>query len=256
MLLHSCIFLHFPICVFVCTCGGCTDLISGLFCVPQNSTWQGQLCRKWPIQRQQHSAAKDFSVWILPFFYGALRKTAEPTHKHEHARTHAATHRHTLVHGRIKGETESKSGGGVTNPLFLYLERQEEMSKGCEIILTWRIKTHTQYTHTSMLCFLRCIHTHLQVFLFSHICTHLQTMTTLTPIHTLTYTPGQTHSLLLPLLQQNSNTFAYKRTREVHHKDFNKMAPLHLASREFPAWAFQHLLQFIFTPSIGIRFLS
>lgn len=67
-----------------------------------------------------------------------------------HIRTHTRTHINTLVEERIKGETESKSGGGVTNLLFLCLERLEEMSEGCKIILTGRIKTliHTLNTHT------------------------------------------------------------------------------------------------------------
>lgn len=64
-------------------------------------------------------------------------------------RTH--THMNTLVEERIKGETESKSGGGVTNLLFLCLERLEEMSEGCKIILTGRIKTliHAHRRHTN-----------------------------------------------------------------------------------------------------------
>lgn len=121
----------------------------------ENSIWQGQLCRKCSIEQQLHSAAKD-SLLDSCLFYGALRKTAEPTHNciHIRMRAHAymcgRTHTHTLVEERIKGETESKSGGGVTNLLFLCLERLEEMSEGCKIILTGRIKTFT-HRHTRML---------------------------------------------------------------------------------------------------------
>lgn len=117
----------------------------------ENSIWQGQLCRKWSIEQQLHSAAKD-SLLDSCLFYGALRKSAEPTQKHKHTtRTYTHTHK-TVTHlWRIKEETESKSGGGVTNLLFLCLERLEEMSEGCKIILTGRIKTqsrrHTN-THT------------------------------------------------------------------------------------------------------------
>lgn len=71
----------------------------------------------------------------------------KPLSPHTNANTPACmrTRRHTLnntlVEERIKGETESRSGGGVTNLLFLCLERLEEMSEGCKIILTGRIKT-------------------------------------------------------------------------------------------------------------------
>lgn len=155
-----------PVCVCVCVCA---------YSSTENSIWQGQLCRKWSIEQQLHSAAKD-SLLDSRLFYGALRKTAEPTHKQRHiayVRAHTHVRRYTLVEQRIKEETESKSGGGVTNLLFLCLERLEEMSEGCKIILTGRIKTLTDthmraHAHTY-------IHTHKHMHRYTPLLTPRQT---------------------------------------------------------------------------------
>lgn len=156
----------FKACVCVCVCA---------YSSTENSIWQGQLCRKWSIEQQLHSAAKD-SLLDSCLFYGALRKTAEPTHKQRHiayVRAHTHVRRYTLVEQRIKEETESKSGGGVTNLLFLCLERLEEMSEGCKIILTGRIKTLTDthmraHAHTY-------IHTHKHMHRYTPLLTPRQT---------------------------------------------------------------------------------
>lgn len=59
----------------------------------ENSIWQGQLCRKWSIEQQLYSAAKD-SLLDSCLFYGALRKN-------RWAHTQTQTHLLACVHTDI-----------------------------------------------------------------------------------------------------------------------------------------------------------